>query len=173
MNAIIFCGTIGSGKTSVAKEVARLLNAPRVSFGDYLRRVAGERGLDTANREVLQDLGLEFIKDPRAFCAAVLSQASDWRLRTDLVIDGVRHAAALDALRQLLSSANVLFVYMEPPPDALEARRAERGDDPTALSHPVEQEITSLRELADVIVNEDEDPEKSAVEVVSRLSRDT
>lgn len=169
MNAVIFSGSIGSGKTTVATEVARLLAAPRASFGDFLRRIAVERLLEPNDRAVLQDLGLEFIQEPRSFCCSVLSQVRNWPLEENIVIEGVRHLSALEALRELLSTAKLLVVYMEPPPEIIELRRVERGDDASALSHPVEQEVRAVRDVADLIIRYEDDPEKSAAAIVCRL----
>jgi len=54
---VAFAGAIGSGKTALSKRVAELLHWPRVSFGDYIRKIAEKNGQDPKDRGVLQKLG--------------------------------------------------------------------------------------------------------------------
>src|SRR5262245_37743225 len=92
-----FAAPIEAGKTTVSTRVAELLIAPRVSFGEYLRGLARERGLEMT-REVLQDLGEQLVrKDVRGFCEDVLKQ-QPWEPGRPLIIDGVRHIEVLEAL---------------------------------------------------------------------------
>ena len=60
--AIGVAGRIGSGKTTLAAELACQLACPQASFGEFVRSVAETRALvSTTDRTVLQDLGDELI----------------------------------------------------------------------------------------------------------------
>lgn len=106
-----FTAPIEAGKTTISTGVAIRLVVPRVGFGDYLRGLARDRGLEMT-REVLQDLGDELIShDVRAFCEDVLRQ-QPWQPGRPLIIDGVRHIEVLDALSEMLSPAKVYLIYI-------------------------------------------------------------
>ncbi len=106
-----FAAPIEAGKTTVSTGVATRLVAPRVSFGDYLKRLARDSGLEVT-REVLQDLGDQLVnRDVRAFCEEVLKQ-QPWQPGQPLVIDGVRHVEVLDSLAEILSPAKGYLIYI-------------------------------------------------------------
>lgn len=74
-----FAGKMGSGKTTISSLTAQTLGWARVGFGDYVRSVARQRGLD-ASRGTLQALGESLLADgSEGFCRDVLAQ-TDWRL---------------------------------------------------------------------------------------------
>lgn len=108
-----------------------------MSFGDFLRQVARERGMKD-NRETLHALGEEFAKDMTAFCASVL-KGGEWKSGHPLVVDGIRHAGAVGALRSLITSTPFVLVYVGVTP----ATRQERFHKKKVLI--TEFESTSLR----------------------------
>ena len=72
---LAFAGAIRSGKSELSSGVAGTLGWARVSFGDYVREVAQQRGLDST-REALQAIGVSLIAEGwEQFCRSVLSQA--------------------------------------------------------------------------------------------------
>jgi dephospho-CoA kinase len=146
----------GSGKTTLAEELAAILRWPRVSFGDYVRSVAKERNLP-CSRESLQELGAELIAAGwDGFVQAVLKQAS----RADsegLVIDGIRHHMAIRTLRTAVVPLRLCVVYLEVPNETRLERLKQRGiADPIDLarvdSHSTEIEVRQLRSTADITV---------------------
>jgi len=156
---ITLAGPIGSGKSSLARSVAAALGAPSAGFGDYVRARATEAGLDAGSRRVLQDLGHDLVEaDARGFLDAAL----DWsghQAGRDLVLDGLRHMAILDALRaREAESLDTLFLlYLDTPVEVRQARIAARGvslaDMQTAEAHPAERDLNEhLRAAADVIL---------------------
>jgi ribosome-binding protein aMBF1 (putative translation factor)/dephospho-CoA kinase len=167
-----FAGRIGSGKSSLSIEVAQALGWPRASFGDYLRNVARSEGLDES-REVLQELGESFVeRDVDAFCRAVLAHY-DWKAGEPLIIDGIRHAEVVEALRKLVAPLEVRIVFLDVN-DQKRIERLQQFDESipkkieTIEKHPTEQQVRevlpgladlhlagdrSIGELAETVVN--------------------
>jgi len=143
-----FAGRIGSGKSTLSMEVAKMLGWPRASFGDYLRSVAKGSGLDES-REVLQELGASLIeKGVEDFCRAVLAHYK-WSAGEPLVIDGIRHAEVVEALRKVVAPLEVRIVYVDVGDD----KRLERlrrmdesmpGKFKEIESHSTEQQVKEL-----------------------------
>ena len=156
--AIGFAGKIGSGKTTLSGKVSETLAWPYVSFGNYVRNVARQRGL-AESREVLQEIGAALVSsDPEMFCREVLSQAN-WQPGSPLVIDGVRHKEVVEALRRLVAPSSLRIVYIELADEVRESRLPEEGiNDATQLqrieTHSTEVQVkTVLPESADLIVD--------------------
>src|SRR5437870_2728091 len=96
---VAFAGRIASGKSAVSRAVAERYAVDRVSFGDAVRGEAARLGLGES-RATLQDLGEELIGAGwDAFCSLVTDQVQ-WDGLRPLVVDGVRHLGAIDALRR-------------------------------------------------------------------------
>lgn len=159
MNSVIvaFSGEIGSGKTTLSDAVAKSLGWPRVSFGDYVRQVARKRGI-SQTRESLQKVGVSLIDEGwEAFCRSVLAQVH-WTAGQSLIVDGVRHVEALQALGQITTPSTVLLVLVQLSARERESRLAEKGCTTKQVnrwaSHPTEIQIqTTLPEIADFIVD--------------------
>jgi dephospho-CoA kinase len=123
---VAIAGKIGSGKTTITKSLAKLLQWPRAGFGDYVRAVARKRGESQA-REHLQELGTQLLRnDPREFCKAVISSA-EWRPGEGLIIDGLRHAETIGIIRELVSPAVLKIVLISVPEETRFQRLKERG----------------------------------------------
>lgn len=113
MKSIIigFVGKIGSGKTTISAAVAAALNWKRASFGDYVRRVAQQRGLDES-REVLQEIGASLAENPDEFCLSLL-RFVNWKPGQNLVLEGIRHAKIVDALRQITNPSRLFLIFLK------------------------------------------------------------
>lgn len=154
--AIGFAARPGSGKTTLSEDLAGHLGWPRVSFGDYVRSVAQERGLP-ASRDALQDLGALLIAGGwGSFVQAVLRQASRAE-HQGLVIDGLRHHMAVSTLRTAVEPLRLCVVYLDVPDRTHAERLKDRGiANPDELvrieSHSTEVEVREIREIADVTV---------------------
>lgn len=113
MNAIIlaFSGGIYSGKTTLSQEIANKLGWKRTSFGDYVRAVAKQKGIESS-RENLQQLGEKIIESGwDIFCTNVLSLVN-WQNGENLIVDGIRHKEALEYLKKLTFPSNVYLIYI-------------------------------------------------------------
>jgi ribosome-binding protein aMBF1 (putative translation factor)/adenylate kinase family enzyme len=150
-----FAGRIGSGKSTLSTEVAKALGWPRASFGDYVRTVARNSGLDES-REVLQELGASLIEGGvDDFCRAVLANCG-WNAGEPLVIDGIRHAEVIESLRKLVAPLEMKVVYLDVGDDKrLENLRTREQAETEALKrveeHPTEEQVKDrLPGLADL-----------------------
>lgn len=155
-----FSGRQASGKTTVSTEVAARLAWPRVSFGDYVRAVASRRGT-SHSPEALQEIGVSLIEELswEEFCRRVIAQV-DWSVGQPLVIDGIRHAEALETLRQLALRTTLLHVHITVSDVARQARITLRA---SGNSHAVSerdeahsteiQVATILPRIADLVID--------------------
>jgi dephospho-CoA kinase len=124
--ALGFSGSIASGKSTLSEAVAAALGCNRVSFGLHMRAEAARRGLPD-DRSTLQKIGEELVDhNAEALCAAVLAQA-DWAPGDSIVIDGVRHIAVSDCLKQLVSPSDFQLVHISADRSTRMLRIADRG----------------------------------------------
>lgn len=172
---VVLCisGRIASGKSVLASRVAVKLGWRTVSFSQILRSIALKRGLAEPTREELQRIGVERIQAGwREFCAEVLQQAG-WHSGEGLVVDGVRHTAALDALAELVGPEPVVLVFINASNEALAPRLQSKGIvDLEALAEieqdSTEREVTTdLVDRAALVVESENDPDSLADSVVS------
>jgi cytidylate kinase len=164
---IAFAGKRGSGKTTVSEGVAKVLNWPVASFGDYLRAAAKRQGVSDAT-ENLQELGATLAKEPDRFCDAVLT-FSKWEAGEPLVVEGIRHQEILESLRRRVAPLEVRLVYLEIDEPERVRRLNEREPSTTARIQAVENHSTesqvknvllesadfrvSTREATEVVIN--------------------
>ncbi len=170
--ALGLAGRIGSGKTSLASELARRMECPLASFGDHVRSVARERDLDDSDRKVLQTVGDELIAlGWQQFCRAVLDQAAF--AGGPAVIDGVRHHEAVAALRPMVAPARLFVVAVASPDDERLHRLADRGlsdaEITRADAHPNEGEVVDVVAAADCVVDGRLSVDAAADEVMAWL----
>lgn len=168
LKAIVLAGQSTAGKTTVALELQNLAGLPRVAFGDYVRKVAAERGI-SSDRKALQDLGLELLQQPQAFCEAVLAQAGDWKKLQLLIIEGVRHVAILEILKELYFPDRIFLAYLDAPKELLFSRRTALGEAPDLDRHTVESDIEKLRLKADIVIDTTRPAEQTARELLGLI----
>ena len=154
---IAFAGKRGSGKTTVSEGVAKVLNWPRASFGEYLRAAAKRQGISDAT-ENLQELGAALAKEPDRFCDAVLT-FSEWEAGEPLVVEGIRHQEVLESLRRKVAPLEVRLVYLDIDESERIRRLNEREPSSTdrmkaVESHSTESQVKDvLSESADFHVS--------------------
>lgn len=163
---IAFGGRIASGKSTISRLVASRLDAPWVSFGDAVRMEARDRGIPTS-RINLQDLGDELIAQGwDEFCELVVRQAPADR-RDRLVVDGVRHLGAIDALSRWSAPARSVLIFVNTSRERRLGWLRERGvSEQAALaadSHQNESELDAVETRADGHI-ENDGPVDDAVE---------
>jgi cytidylate kinase len=171
---IALAGGIGSGKSSIATQVAERLDWPCASFGGFLRKIARGRGL-SESREVLQEIGAEMMHgDLLKFCLAVIGQ-TNWVRPGSLVLDGIRHSEVLPIIRDLTAPAEFVMIFVVTPREVRLSRLQQRGryelerlDQVEA--HSTELQVPSLEELADLQVDGTRDTEAVVDQVVDWLS---
>jgi dephospho-CoA kinase len=153
--AVGVAGRIGSGKTTLASELASRIGCPRASFGEFVRSAAQARGLDSTDRTILQDLGDELIAGGwTSFVEAVLVQAG--YSSGPVVIDGIRHRSAIETLRPLLEPTPLVVVAVDISDEERRERLRERGlesdDVDSADAHVNESEVDAVIGAADLVV---------------------
>jgi dephospho-CoA kinase len=156
--AIAFAGKIGSGKTTISTAVSRALGCKRASFGDYVRHIVSNRGLELT-RENLQRVGTEILEADRfEFCRNVL-EYSGWSRGESLVIDGLRHSETIPLLNRLVSPTKVRIAYLEIDEQSRIERLGAREEAcretlTSADAHSSEQQVEkTLRKIADVTLD--------------------
>ena len=156
--AIVICGQIGSGKSTVAAMLASDLSIQVVSFGDYVRQVARRRGRP-ATRSALQNLGdcLYQRLGASGLLQGTLEMAGIDSDET-VIFDGVRHIDVLSEIRR--RAGKTVAIYLDASPEVRYQRRRSQGS--AGLSwqefeaidnHSVEREIGALAELCDFVVD--------------------
>ncbi|HEX9669964.1 MAG TPA: helix-turn-helix domain-containing protein [Thermoanaerobaculia bacterium] len=156
--ALGFAGLMGSGKSTISREVASALGWKLVSFGEYVRTLARSRGLPES-REVLQELGASLVEsDAEGFCRNVLVHFG-WKAGEPLVLDGVRHVTVFEALHYLLVPLEIRLVLVSVDDEVRRSRLLQR--DHVAVdqlaemeSHSSEREVNGdLASLASMSVS--------------------
>jgi dephospho-CoA kinase len=170
MLAIAFSGKLGSGKTTIASATATVLRWPLAGFGDYVRKVVRERGLE-GTRENLQAVGTELLEgDSYDFCQAVLSSGG-WTRGEPLLIDGLRHVRTIAIIQELISPAKLRIISISVSEATRRQRLGQRSQVDAASigmieAHSSEQEIGSiLCNHADLVI----DGEKSVSVLVAEV----
>lgn len=171
MNYIIaLCGSSKSGKTTLAERIAIELHCPVASFGAFVRKAAGERGLSSPTRRQLQDIGNQLAtEDIQGFCKAVLDDAG-FELGSPLVIDGIRHIEAIAAIQKLVPDQALRLVYVETDLPLRAKRSGLTVEEVKSIdSHPVESQRARLRSMANLILHTSGSMETSLGEVFHSL----
>lgn len=155
-DAIAFCGSIGSGKTTLSKEVSNKLRWKYISFGNYVRKEMARLGVDTPSREQLQDLGEGMIsKGVETFCFSILSDVA-WNIGDGAVFDGLRHFEVLTTLRRIFLPSKIFLIYIELDELTINNRLARRETNENIQSlklHSTEQQVAGILKLhADLVI---------------------
>jgi cytidylate kinase len=142
---IALSSLIGAGKSTIARELSERLGWPRVSFGDYVREIARNRGLEES-RVTLQELGESLVQnDAEGFTHAVLSKIN---FNSGAVVDGIRHKQILDALARVVDPLAVHLIYVETGEQTRFKRLSERGMTPAdvmaADAHSTEVQVRGV-----------------------------
>lgn len=154
-HVLAFCGASRVGKSTVARELARMLGSPYVSFGDYVRTVARKLKGRIATREELQDIGQGLVdSDPQRFCLEVLGNLAI-PANGPLVVDGLRHRRIVSELHTLLPTFLIHIIFLEADHDTRMSRgEAIRRKDLMRIdSHDVEKDLHWLKSHADLVID--------------------
>jgi dephospho-CoA kinase len=157
-SAFAFCGSIGSGKSSVSRAFAKAIKTGWNSFGDTLRRAAGAKGIEPS-RENLQKLGARLVaEDAVSFCKQVVREANAGP-DDHVVIDGIRHKKMIEILGAVVAPRTLVCIFVDCPLEARLSRLQQRdGLSEEQLmkfqSHSTEVEVEGqLRGAANMILN--------------------
>jgi cytidylate kinase len=162
--SLIFCGKLGSGKSTVSRGVASRIGAQWNGFGSTVMSIAIERKLPI-DRGQLQTLGAQLVREtPDYFCDRVLSGAG-YSTGHVVVLDGLRHESILTLLRKKLAPDNLLCIYVEVEDEIRIERVARRSslneDEVRRLDmHSTEIQVEkALRSLSELVVDNSQSPE--------------
>jgi dephospho-CoA kinase len=174
LTVVAVAGRIGAGKSTVAKEIARIIGGTVVSFGSAVRAEAEKQDLP-CDRTTLQRLGDELIREGwDHFCDLVLEQAHAGATAS-LVVDGVRHLGAIDSLSRRSAPQRVVVVFVDSSWSTRCRRVASRGvaedDLAQADNDPNEREVEAVRERSDLLVVNDGDLKEAVRNLIVGLER--
>lgn len=153
---LVLSGQMGSGKTTVARELVRKLNTNFASFGSFVRTIAISRGIGF-DRVSLQNLGQALIGEfgPDEFVKEVLISGQSTG-STITVLDGVRSVEIWHSVQKLASRS--VLVYLDIEEDERIRRLVKRDGLDTssiqlAMQHSMERNIPELRIHADFVLH--------------------
>ena len=167
MNSLIaLCGSSKSGKTTIAVRVAEELHCRVASFGAFVRKEARKKGLTNPTRRQLQDIGDHLAtRDMQGFCKAVLDDTG-FEPGSPLVIDGIRHTEAVEAIQKLIPDQVLKLVYLETDLSTRAKRAGLTAEEMKCVdSHQVESQSTKLRSLANLVLDTSGSNETSLAQV--------
>lgn len=164
---LCLAGGIASGKTTVARGVHEAVpGSCVVSFGDVVRQRIADLGLPP-ERASLQRVGEQLISAGWPTFVAALVRDVDLGSSL-LIVDGVRHIEATEALRAAVPEARQVLIFVAVEPTVQRQRLAMRGESPESLTHPMEQNLDWVRAQADLVVAGDR-PVREALPQILRL----
>ncbi len=157
-------GASSSGKSTLSRGLLEELGGSVRAFGAVVESESLRRGRSSA-KEDLQETGVDLISEGwDSFVRLLLSPAPT---SNTLIVDGIRHRAAIDELSRQLPGARLVHVHVATPRQVLVERTIARSEDVTLLDHAVEAELPEVARDADVVVQGDGDPAANRAAVLS------
>lgn len=153
MRAIALAGARGSGKSTVAHQLALNTGALHIRVSAWLRSVAGEQGR-AVSAAALRAVGEDAARNPTQLVDDVLAYAG-WDGRQDIIFDAIRHVEVLNALAERLGVTPCL-IFLDLEVQERETRLLSRGDLSAVRAgdgHSTESQLESIRELSDHIID--------------------
>lgn len=155
--AIVFCGQICSGKTTLADYYCKRYQWDKISFGQYIKNIAEERQV-SINRHNLQKIGYKMYKtnDPRDF----LIQTIRFNKPTHDIHahESIRHLTILFEVQKYYEDTITFFIEVS---DCILYERYVKkyNEDITypqfkkIINHPIEKEILNMKEKSNYILD--------------------
>lgn len=153
-------GKRGSGKTTVAEDLASNLGWKIVHFGRLVKSKAAAAGLGDSIQE-LQSHGAMLAKDPQQFCLDLLEFCS-WNPGDNLIVDGIRHVEVADALEYVVRPSEFLLIAIKVDErtrlSRLEKRDGQLPKDVSRIDgHSTEAQVgTIIEQRSDLVITGDE-----------------
>jgi len=120
-----FVGTIGSGKTTIAKLLSNMYTFPYISTGDFLREEVSRAGLNSNSRLEIQ----EFFEKNYSSNIEKLCQSLFAHITSDtFVLDSFRGKNSYFALKNYFPNAKVHIIFCDVDNETSKRRQAQRGD---------------------------------------------
>ena len=163
---VCIVGKIASGKTTIAKELAFLLNGKQFSISDYLKSCLRKKGIEEPSRSQLQELGEKFIANGwENFCEDFFEYVNYDSNKT-YIIDGIRHKDFFYSLCNKLYPVNPILVYLNVDEEILENRKKVRQEVEYNEERLAEGNLLELKIASDFIINT---YDKSVEEIVNEI----
>jgi dephospho-CoA kinase len=174
LKALVVCGQICSGKSSVISYLSRIYNWDIISFSTYIKKLAAAKNLPPT-RDVYQQLGHQIFTNtvPSEFLRAAITASNP--VSSVHLFDSVRHLQILEEIRQTYSVTTV--IYLRATDEVRYQRflsRANVGDSILSFEdflrmnkQPVECSITAIADYADLII----DSTNSIETVIERIEQ--
>lgn len=158
--AILVCGHICSGKSSVIGNLSKSYGWNVISFGKYIRHLARIKNLPLT-RDIYQTLGQEIFekRGPHQFLQDVIR--FNQPTSTIHLFDGVRHLPMLDAIRAVYQRTFIIYLEIDDNLRYVRFKKRSAQDD-SALNYeaflrlsqqPTERDISRIKDIADFSVN--------------------
>jgi dephospho-CoA kinase len=150
---VCVAGGMGAGKSTLARKLADRFPGSTVrAFGDVVRARAAADGL-AQDRATLQELGLRLVAE--GWPAFVDELLEDFEVQDEglLVVEGIRHAAAVKEVRRHFPDIPVLLAYLKLNEMSADERLRERDGVVGGRDHVVESEVEQLEEMADMVLD--------------------
>lgn len=162
---IAFSGSSQTGKTTLGRRLAEYCHCKFVSFGDYVRQQARNRGIANPSREDLQNLGQQLVQTNVVNLCRAVFKTVHFSSGDRLVVDGVRHIEALNAISTISAGQPIKLIYLHASMKVRESRELD-GNRPGTLdeidAHPVEAQTNhEIKQLADLVMDAGRDVEES------------
>ena len=154
---IIIVGEIGSGKTEIAKLVARRLNFEYISTRKIVSDLINLEDFGTQNRFTFQTRSLDLIQTQNGAEQIAKTLNSIYLRNNNLVIDGIRNLETFEQIKAFIPTA--CLVYIDAPIDSSYEffnRRSKREvsihEFREVRFHDVEKEIVLFKNRSDIYI---------------------
>jgi predicted NUDIX family phosphoesterase/dephospho-CoA kinase len=154
---LIIVGEIGSGKSEVARHIAKKFSLPLISTRKCVELLINIEDFNTKNRSIFQDEAIKLVSTPegiKKLADKIIEEMHVFK-NSCMIIDGVRNLETYNILKSHYPNANLLYIDL--PRDSAYKMYSSRSDRRkvnihefrTARHHDVEKEITLFKTRAD------------------------
>jgi predicted NUDIX family phosphoesterase len=160
-HVLCIIGEVGSGKTEATRLLKREFGYRVINSGRVVAKLLKSPPVTEKTRPVFQQRALKFIQQPTG--PLILAQAICQEFRpkpaSRLLVDGLRHRATLDELRQLVAGKRLGLVFVYTPPDVAfhffklrAGKRSSVFDFLKTRDAGVEAEVRKMIEISDAVL---------------------
>lgn len=170
-STICLCGRIGSGKSTIAQELAQMKGVPVFSTGEYVKQIARCEGYKEFGRETLQKVGSILIsKGWDQFCHGFL-QYYQWSTGNACVIESIRDIGFYDEIKSIVTPLRTYLVFIDICEETRIQRILQRDGDCNLSydNHETEAHYKELLRAADIVIRNDKSPRIVAREIIAQI----
>lgn len=153
-NIVFISGKIASGKTTLARELAKVYGGIQYSISDYLKKELKRREIDSPNRTQLQDIGEQIISIGWGFFADEFLDFIKYEPTKLYFIDGLRHKELFDEIEKRCLTKTPFLIFINESETILRMRLDERGENNIDYDRLAEGNLKELYDYANLrIIN--------------------